>query len=108
MKKIYLILIAVFLYLNSFAQVAQGCDGQRYILDLFPTSTKTTIQYATNKNVLGENQKLYMDVYTPDGDTVSQRPETYPASFLKMTGDQQMREKLGEEKWQDAQNIFFA
>jgi len=41
-------------------------------------------------------------------DTVSQRPETYPASFLKMTGDQQMREKLGEEKWQDAQNIFFA
>lgn len=85
MKKIYLILIAIFLYFNSFAQVAHGCDGQRYILDLFPTSTKTTIQYATNKNVLGENQKLYMDVYTPDGDTVSQRPLiiwAYGGSFI--------------------------
>ncbi len=74
MKKIYLALIAILFSFNSFAQYAHGCDGQRYILDLFPTATKTTIQYATNKNVLGENQKLYMDVYTPDGDTVSQRP----------------------------------
>ncbi|HMG15618.1 MAG TPA: alpha/beta hydrolase, partial [Saprospiraceae bacterium] len=85
MKKIYLAIIGILFCFNSFGQFAQGCDGKRYVLDLFPTATKATIQYATNKNVLGENQKLYMDVYTPDGDTVSQRPViiwAYGGSFI--------------------------
>lgn len=40
--------------------------------------------------------------------TVSKPAEAYPASFLKMTADQQMGEKLGKEKWQEAQKLFFA
>lgn len=67
------------------AQDAQGCDGKRYIEDIFPNVTKTTVQYASNKNVQGVDQKLYMDIYTPDGDTLSKRPViiwAYGGSFI--------------------------
>ena len=41
-------------------------------------------------------------------DIVSKPAGTYPASFLKMTADQQTGERLGEEKWHEAQKLFFA
>jgi len=74
MNKLYTLLTILLVSAQSFAQTAGSCDGSRYILDQFPTVTKTTIQYATNKNVQGLNQKLYMDIYTPDGDIAEDRP----------------------------------
>lgn len=86
MKKFYLLLFVVHFSIGAFAQSqASGCDGQRYILDLFPTVTKTTVTYATAKNIQNINQQLKMDVYTPDGDTSTSRPViiwAYGGSFV--------------------------
>ncbi len=56
------------------AQDAQGCDGQRYIDDVFTDVTMTTVQYGQNNNLAGTNLNLMMDVYEPVGDTQEKRP----------------------------------
>jgi para-nitrobenzyl esterase len=43
------------------------CPTGRYLTDLFPTFTKTTVTYSTPHN-------LQMDIYQPDGDTYAARP----------------------------------
>ena len=51
-----------------------GCNGARYLDDLFPTVTKTTVQYAPTLSHTGLAMVLSMDVYQPEGDNLSQRP----------------------------------
>lgn len=75
MKHFYTLIIILVLSISLNAQDAvPGCDGKRYIEDVFPNVTKTTVTYGYNINTLGQNQELKMDVYTPDGDTLSERP----------------------------------
>ncbi len=69
MKSIYTIFFAlVFLVLGTNLSAQNGCDGARYIDDLFEDITKTTIQYGQNVNGSGNDQNLMMDIYYPEND----------------------------------------
>lgn len=59
-------LLLAFVLAASNAASAQ-CPTGRYLTDLFPTFTKTTVTYSTPHN-------LQMDIYQPDGDTYAARP----------------------------------
>ena len=74
MKFIFTLSFASLFTLSGLAQTADGCDGFRYFYDVFDEVEKTTVQYGANVNVLGQNQPLYMDVYTPAGDQADHRP----------------------------------
>jgi acetyl esterase/lipase len=58
---------------NISAQNAQGCGSMRYLTDMFDT-TRTTVQYGANRNRLGQNQNLFLDVSQPKNDTLAKRP----------------------------------
>jgi Secretion system C-terminal sorting domain/Carboxylesterase family len=76
MKNIFTFLFLTFLRLNLplQAQNAGGCNGSRYINDIFPDTTQTTVQYGSNINAANETQKLFMDIVQPKNDTLSRRP----------------------------------
>ena len=75
MKKINL--IAIFLFSGCFsflnAQTAQGCDGKRYLLDVFTESVVNTTAYGYT-TFSGKPDTLLADIYQPKGDTVKKRP----------------------------------
>lgn len=75
MKKSTL-LLGAFLLLHAGIIVAQnpGCDGNRYINDVFTSVQKTTVNYAPTVGHLGNAMMLAMDVYEPQGDNLSARP----------------------------------
>ncbi len=68
----FLTFIVSFIFTNQV--LGQGCDEFRYINDIATTTSKETIQYGQNINGTGSTQDLYMDIYTPDGDTRTDRP----------------------------------
>jgi len=72
MKYFYLFLSFLFIQNLSFAQ--SGCDGTRYVVPVFDSISVETIKYGENLDISGENQELFMDIYQPFGDTLSQRP----------------------------------
>jgi para-nitrobenzyl esterase len=77
MKKNQLLLLLILsLPLSIFAQNknAQGCNGTRYLKDVFTDTTMTTIQYGANERLIYGNQSLFMDIVAPKGDTLSKRP----------------------------------
>jgi acetyl esterase/lipase len=51
-----------------------GCDGNRYINDVFQTVKKTTVTYAPSLSHTGVPMTLQMDVYEPEGDQIAARP----------------------------------
>ncbi|MFN4256728.1 MAG: carboxylesterase family protein [Saprospiraceae bacterium] len=57
-----------------FAQANNGCDGERYRVDKFAVSTKTTLKYADTKRYDGSAMVVNMDVYEPGGDPATARP----------------------------------
>ncbi len=67
---------ALFLTLLAGFSNAQnpGCDGNRYINDVFQTVKKTTVTYAPSLSHTGVPMTLQMDVYEPEGDQVAARP----------------------------------
>ena len=67
--KNFLFLIATLLSIQSFAQ----CDG-RYENEIFSSFTKTEVEYTNVYDWGLSNSGLDMDVYTPDGDSYSERP----------------------------------
>jgi len=75
MKKLLtsLFLFCFFTTLN-FAQSDLGCDGVRYIADVFSDIKKTTVTYGENITANGSNQVLKMDIYEPEGDDAVMRP----------------------------------
>lgn len=73
-KSSLLLLVAGFLCLNALQAQNSGCDGTRYIDNVFPTVKKTTITYAPTIGHLGQNINLAMDIYEPEGDNISSRP----------------------------------
>ena len=60
--------------LSMKAQVTPGCDGKRYVLDIFTDTTRTVVTYGSNTTLDGKPQILRMDVVEPKGDTLKKRP----------------------------------
>lgn len=75
MKKTLLIpLSSLLLCISMLRAQNPGCDGSRYLNDVFPGVKKTSVAYAPTIGHLGENINLTMDVYEPEGDNLSARP----------------------------------
>jgi Carboxylesterase family len=79
MKNIFTRLIIVILGLSIplsiQAQNALGCNGSRYINDIFTDTIQTSaIQFGSNINAASEIQNLFMDIVQPKGDTLVRRP----------------------------------
>ncbi len=53
---------------------AQQCTDCRYLSDVFDSVSITTVQFGEGRNYQGNNQELFMDIYQPVGDTVTNRP----------------------------------
>ncbi len=74
-KKIFLL----FLLVTSLGQLfSQKCDNQRYYDEIFSVNVTSDIKFGENAQptLLKPNniQELFLDVYQPDGDTLSARP----------------------------------
>ena len=63
----------LFTPLSISAQNALGCNGIRYLNDVFTDTSMTTIRYGANSNGFA-TQQLYVDVVQPKTDTLSRRP----------------------------------
>lgn len=92
MKKtiLFTLVLAVLCSLSLSAQ-NPGCDGTRYLDNVFTSVKKTTVNYAPTLNHTGQPFNLSMDVYEPEGDNLSARPVVILAhggSFL--FGDKSM------------------
>lgn len=75
MKKIYLITILFLsLQFSTSAQTAEHCDGVRYLTDIFEPTVTSAVEYGENIDVLGNDMRLFMDIYEPEGDTQEMRP----------------------------------
>lgn len=74
MKKNYtlvLLTVLIFPFTNSFAQ----CTGGRYTSPIFASyDSVMNVQYGANIKVNNQNQNLLLDIYSPAGDTETQRP----------------------------------
>ncbi len=69
-----LLLIAMLHPLSINAQNALGCDGKRYVQDVFTDTTQAkSILYGRNF-LSGVNVGLFMDVVEPKGDVLAKRP----------------------------------
>jgi dienelactone hydrolase len=70
-----LVLCLSFTFKTTQAQSALGCDGKRYLQDIFTDTTHFKgLQYGSNKTASSPNTPLYMDIVQPKGDTLSKRP----------------------------------
>ncbi|MFM2285084.1 MAG: hypothetical protein RLZZ543_581 [Bacteroidota bacterium] len=74
MKNLFALLALIGLsYLPVHSQF--DCSGGRYYQDVFSTYNLTSdVTYGEALNVSGELQSLELDIYQPEGDTLSQRP----------------------------------
>lgn len=91
MKKILYSSIALLLS-TSFVS-SQNCDGTRYRLPIFTSVTTTKdVKYGENFKQDGTTvQELFMDVYTPNNDTYTERPVivfAHGGSFTSGSKDQ--------------------
>jgi predicted esterase len=59
---------------SSLSAQNPGCDGARYLDNVFTSVKKTTVNYAPTVSHLGQNINLSMDVYEPQGDQITSRP----------------------------------
>lgn len=74
MKKYLLLLLGLSLTYIAQAQ-SNGCDGSRYIDDIFQVVKVTKdIKYGEGTTLFDNFQELYLDVYEPEGDNLDQRP----------------------------------
>ncbi len=75
MKILYSLL--TFIYLLTFfasTATAQNCNDCRYISHQFDSVTIETVHFGRGVKIDGDTQELYMDIYQPYGDTVTERP----------------------------------
>lgn len=72
MRKFYIAVIA--LLFVSFSGLSQTCDDCRYISPLFDSVTVSTVHFGEAEDIDGNIQQLYMDIYEPFGDTLTDRP----------------------------------
>ena len=76
MIRIYTFLVFAFIISTQslIAQSAQGCDGTRYLEEVFDNVSMTTVYYGTNTDAAGNSFDLEMDIYQPEGDVQEKRP----------------------------------
>jgi poly(3-hydroxybutyrate) depolymerase len=74
MNKLYALIFGLGL-ISQVSEAQFDCSGGRYYQDVFPTFTLTSdVTYGEAINVNGNLQSLELDIYQPEGDTLSQRP----------------------------------
>lgn len=73
-------------------QSQNGCDGMRYVDTVFSqVDTTFAIKFGENTTFGGDFQELFMDIYEPVGDTLSDRPViiwAFGGSFISGTRQQ--------------------
>ncbi|MEL6634462.1 MAG: esterase, partial [Bacteroidota bacterium] len=75
MKSLLSFLLFSFTLLYMHAQDQSACTGDRYRLEIFASTDSTlAIKYGENVTIGGNAQELFMDIYEPTGDTVTERP----------------------------------
>ncbi len=67
-------ILLLFLGVWAQAQVDYGCNGERYLGELFETVSKTTVEYGSNVDVFGDSIDLFMDIYEPQDEDFITRP----------------------------------
>jgi acetyl esterase/lipase len=72
-----------------------GCDGSRYLDDVFTGVKKTTVVYAPTVSHLGQNINLSVDIYEPEGDNLAKRPVV----ILAHGGSFVFGDKSNMQKW---------
>lgn len=75
MKLITLLLLNTLLFFSQNSASQNGCDGLRYKANVF-TAVDTTfnVLFGRNTTPAGVVKNLYMDIYEPKGDNLSNRP----------------------------------
>jgi para-nitrobenzyl esterase len=74
MKKYLLFLFITSLSISIHAQT-DGCDGSRYIDDVFAeVSVSEAIKYGEGTTIFDNFQELFLDVYEPQNDALEKRP----------------------------------
>ena len=95
------------LFVQAFLYSQNGCDGVRYRSVVFNSvDTTFAIKFGENTTPGGANKELFMDIYEPAGDTLSNRPVivyAFGGSFIG--GD---RSQLSQQCHQSAQRGFVA
>jgi len=61
-------------FIHVVSVYSQSCSDCRFIAPVFDSVTVTTVKFGEGVNIDGVNQELYMDVYQPFGDTMTNRP----------------------------------
>ncbi|MDF1864360.1 MAG: esterase, partial [Saprospiraceae bacterium] len=52
-----------------------GCDGNRFVNEVFMETTETIgVQFGQNTTLGGNQKDLLMDIYEPTGDNLEMRP----------------------------------
>ncbi len=73
--KYFFFFILIFVFQYSHAQINVDCNSHRFDQEVFSNVlTTSNILYGANMDANGSNTNLTMDIYQPDGDTVSVRP----------------------------------
>lgn len=72
MRKIYLSPLFLVLFTSLWGQNCPECRYMSYVFD--SVEVEQAVKFGEGVNADGNLQELYMDVYLPYGDTVSQRP----------------------------------
>jgi hypothetical protein len=65
--------LSILIIILQYNTLSAQC-GNRYNTALFPNTTATTHEFGENTDYAGVNKKLNLDLYTPVGDTVKNRP----------------------------------
>lgn len=73
MKEVFSIIFMTAMQLGLTAQASNGCNGSRYIDEIFSTTVQSTVKYGENLN-FGILEELYMDIYEPENDDQLNRP----------------------------------
>lgn len=69
------LIIAIVLSASFAKNTTAQCDGSRYLIPLFnEVNVESNIPYGANLNSASQMQELLLDVYTPAGDTETNRP----------------------------------
>lgn len=73
-NNIRLIPAFVALLFTGLLSPAQSCTDCRYASYIFDSVETSTVKFGEGENADGDLQELFMDIYTPYGDTASNRP----------------------------------
>jgi dienelactone hydrolase len=92
----YILVLLLFISTNQYSNAQNiGCNGVRYLSEVFPNVTTTTVDYGAATTMANVPQTLSMDIFQPSGDTLSRRPViiwVFGGAFI--TGSRQSMHEL--------------